>query len=136
MGSQQRSLIVLAIIASMIAILVGIKLYKTAEADANQKALTNDLLFIARRAQEYYYRIEFLSGGDHSFAGLNGTDGVTRLFGSSKNENGTFQIINSGNGQMLIIQAIGSHDSDGDGENLTIQVTVYPDSLYTKVLNL
>jgi len=135
MGNQQKSLVALAVISTAIAILVGIKIYKSAEADANQKALTNDLLYIARRAQEYYYRIEFLCGGGHSFKGLNDTDGVKKLFGTSENENGTFQIINSENEQMLIIQALGNHDSDGDEENLTMQVIVYPDSLHTKVLN-
>lgn len=134
MGNQQKSLMALAIISTAIAILVGIKIYKSAEADVSQRALTNDLLYIARRAQEYYYRIEFFGGGGHSFKGLNEADGVKKLYGSSKNENGTFQIINSGNDQMLIIQAVGTHDSDGDGENLTIQVIAYPDSLNVKVL--
>lgn len=135
MGNQQKSFIALAAISTAIAILVGMELYKSAEADANQKALTNDLLYIARSAQEYYYRIEFFGGGGHSFKGLNDTNGVKILFGSSKNENGTFRIINSTSDQMLIVQGLGNHDSDGDGEKLTIQVIVYPDSLHTKVLN-
>ena len=135
MGNQQKSLIALAVIGTAIAILVGMKIYKSAEADANQKALTNDLLYIARTAQEYYYRIEFFGGGGHWFKGLNEVDGIAKLFGTSKNVNGTFQVINSGNNQMLIVQGLGNHDSDGDGEKLTIQVIVYPDSLHTKVVN-
>ena len=115
MGTQQKLFILLALIISTISIVVGFKIFKSAETHSKQKALANNLLFIARKSQEYYRNIRFLGGGGRSFKGLNKANGVKKLFGKTKNENGTFQIMKSRNDQQLIIRAVGTFDGDGDG---------------------
>lgn len=136
MGYQQKLLLVscLAIIGA--GILVGIQKFHSEAVEANLNALIIDALHIASKAQAYYYKPKYLNGGGRSFAGLiSDKHGIEKLFGSPENVDGTFQILPSNDDQSLIIQATGNYDSDEDGQNLTVQLLVFPDNTKTTVIN-
>jgi len=136
MGHQQKLLLVSSLFLVGVGIIVGVHKYYSAEAETNMNAIMVDVLHIANRAQSYYFKPKYLNGGGRSFAGLTeDQQSLKRLFGASENENGTYQFLPSNNDQTIIIQAIGKHDTDDDGENFTVQVKVYPDSTQTFVLN-
>lgn len=134
MGLQQKLLYVSGLIAVGVAILLGIQKFQSSSAEANLHALTLDLLTIATKAQQYYYKPEYLEGGGRSFAGIT-TDnkGLEKLLAEPQNINGSFQIINS-NDQTLTIEAIGKYDYDEDGKNLTIHMKIFADSVQTKII--
>ncbi|MDZ7401006.1 MAG: hypothetical protein ONB37_12660 [candidate division KSB1 bacterium] len=125
----------LGLLAVGAAILVGIEKFNSAHQEASQHALTLDLLSIAAKAQAYYHTLKFLGGTPYPFSDLTKeADGLKKLGIAADNENGHFQII-SANDHLVIIQAIGKDDYDGDGQKLTIQMKVYPDSVQTAVIN-
>ncbi|HEX9973832.1 MAG TPA: hypothetical protein VGD14_17315 [bacterium] len=135
MGYQQKLLYISGIVAVGVAILVGIQKFESASAEANLHALTLDLLTIATKAQQYYYKPEFLEGGGLSFAEITVDNrGLEKLLVEPQNINGSFQIIKSED-QSLTIQATGTGDYDGDGKNLTIQMTVFADNVQTMVIS-
>lgn len=135
MGQQQLLLYTLGLLVVGVAILVGIQKFSASHQDASIEALKLDLLTIAAKAQLYYRTPKSLDGGDHSFSGLTThPDGLKKLGIALENENGSFKII-SGNDDVLIIQAIGKDDYDGDGTNLTIEIKVFSDSVATSVVN-
>ena len=135
MGYQQKLLYISGIVAVGVAILVGIQKFESASAEANLHALTLDLLTIATKAQQYYYKPEFLEGGGLSFAEITADSrGLEKLLVESQNLNGSFQMIKSED-QSLTIQATGTSDYDGDGKNLTIQMTVFADNVQTMVIS-
>ncbi len=135
MVQQQTLLYTLGLIVVGAAILVGIQKFTASHQEASIEALRLDLSMIAAKAQLYCHTPRILNGGDHSFSSLaNHPDGLKKLFISSETENGCFKII-SGNDDCLIIQAIGKDDYDEDGTYLTVEATVYADSLQTKVIN-
>lgn len=136
MAYQQKLLLISCLFISGIGILAGIREFHSSSADANLNALTNDLLYIASEAQKYYHKPKNLMGGGHSFAGLQaGEKDLRKLLVESQNENGTFEIIPSENDRCLTIRAIGKDDNDGDGQKLTIEITIYPDSVQTKIIS-
>lgn len=135
MGQQQVLLYTLGLLVVGAAILVGIEKFNSERQEASQHALMLDLLSIAARAQVYYHAPKFMGGTLHSFAGLSGEhEGLRKLGFAPENENGQFQII-SANDQLLILQAMGKDDFDGDGQLLTIEMKVYPDSTQSKVIS-
>ena len=135
MGYQQKLLYISGLVAVGVAILVGIQKYESSSAEANLHALTLDLLTIATKAQQYYYKPEFLEGGGRSFSGISADNkGLEKLLTEPQNINGDFQIIKADD-QSLTIQATGTGDYDEDGKNLTIQMRVFADSVQTKVIN-
>ncbi len=135
MGHQQKLLFISGIIAMGIAIAIGIRKFESSSAEANLHALTIDLLTIANKAQQYYQRPKFLEGGGHSFAGIPADDsGLKILMVDRQNLNGRFEIVKVED-QCLTLEAIGTHDFDGDGKNLTICMFVFPDSVHTTILN-
>ena len=72
MGQQQLLLIILGVIVVGIAVAVGITMFNDSATSANRDAVTNDLINLASRAQQYYRRPTALGGGGGSFAGLSG----------------------------------------------------------------
>ena len=136
MGYHQKVLLVSSLFIVGVGILLGIQKYHSATAEANMNALLLDLIHISSKAQAYYFKPGYLNGGGRSFAGLTAdSQGMMKLFGTSENENGTFQIIRTRTDQNVIIQGIGKYDTDEDGQNLTIQSLVFPDSTKTMVIN-
>lgn len=135
MAYQQKLLYISSLIALGAAILVGIQKFESSSRDANIDALTLDLMNIATRLQANYFTPQCLAGGDHSFSGIGiDSSALERFFIKPNNINGSFNII-SVDDKMLVIQAIGKEDYDGDGQNLTIEMKVFADSLETVVVN-
>jgi hypothetical protein len=135
MAYQQKLLYIASLIVVGTAILVGIQKFKSTSRDANINALILDLLDIATRIQANYFTLECLAGGDHSFSGIEiDSSGLQQFFIKPNNINGTFKIV-SADDKVLVIQAIGKEDYDGDGQNLTVEMKVYADSVETMVVN-
>ena len=70
MGQQQLLLIILGVIVVGIAVAVGITMFTDNAVNANRDAVTNDLVNLAARAQQFYRRPTALGGGGNSFIGL------------------------------------------------------------------
>lgn len=135
MGQQQLLLYALGLLVIGAAIFVGIQKFTASHQDASIEVLKLDLLTIAAKAQLYCRTPKSLDGGGHSFSGLTiHPDGLKKLFVALENENGCFKIM-SGNNEFLIIQATGKDDYDGDGQNLTVEIKVYADSVEMNVVN-
>ncbi len=135
MAYQQKLFHIAGLIVVGAAILAGIQKFKSASMDANINALTLDLMNIAMKLQANYFKPKCLAGGDHSFSGI-ATDstGLQRFFIKPNNINGSFKI-ESANDEVLVIQAIGKEDYDGDGKHLTVEMKVFADSVETAVVN-
>lgn len=135
MGYQQKLLYISGLLVIGVAILVGIQKFKSTSMAANLDALKLDLLEIAAKAQGYYAMPKCLEGGGRSFSGLaTDPESFKKLFVKPQNANGTFKIV-SVTDNLLVIQATGLDDHDDDGQNLTVEVKVYPDSVQTLVIN-
>ncbi len=69
MGQQQFLLIVLTVVLVALMIAVGIWLFTDQASASNRDAISNDLVNIASKAQEYFRRPSMLGGGGGSFRG-------------------------------------------------------------------
>lgn len=135
MGHQQKLLYVSGIIAVTVAILAGLQKFRSESSDAEIRHLKLDLLTIAAKAQAYYHKSASLQGGNNSFSGLTAdAAGLKRLLASAENQNGTFSILQVAP-QQILLQAIGKDDYDSDGQNMTVQMIVFPDSTQTTVIS-
>ncbi len=136
MGQQQLLLILFSVIISGLAIVFGITMFSASAASANLEAVTNELIVLASRAQQYYLKPVSLGGGGNSFSGLSADgSGIAKLTKSASNENGTFSVSTAGNATSVTLQGVGKNDGDGDGTNCTVQVTVFNDSLTTAIVS-
>lgn len=115
MGSQQLLLIVLTMILVGIALALAITLFQANAIEASRNALTDDLLYFAMRARDYYWRPFTLGGGNRSFLGIT----FNRLSNMSANENGRYFISSVSQHEMVIV-GIGKVTVGGD----TTQVQV------------
>lgn len=97
MGQQQLLLIILGVIIVGIAVAVGITMFQDNAVSANKDAVTNDLVQLAAKAQQYYRKPASLGGGGNSFAALTGTTGLALLVSTafSDNDNGVYSITGS-----------------------------------------
>jgi Tfp pilus assembly protein PilE len=136
MGQQQLLLIVLSVIIVGIAVVVGINMFSASAASSNLEAVSNDLLNLSSRAQQYYVKPSGLGGGGNAFTGLSAdAAGLAKLTPKATNDNGTYSISTAGNATSVTIQGVGNQDGDGDGTNCTIQIQVFSDSLATTIVN-
>ena len=129
MGQQQLLLLILAAIIVGIAIVMGINMFGENAVQANQDAVTQDVLTIASRAQGWYRRPAQMGGGGRSFTGLDWGD----INFAGTNDNGSYAIssIVAGANGSFVVTGTGTEDGDSDNEPLEVQVTVYPDSVGT-----
>jgi hypothetical protein len=137
MGQQQLLLIILGVIVVGIAVVVGITMFQDNAISANRDAVTNDLINLGARAQQFYRRPTSLGGGQNSFD-LLGTDmsklvnGVASGSDTWTNPNGTYTLV-SGAGDEAVITGEGTEKSAGSPVKVTC--TVKPDSINTVVNN-
>ncbi|UCE04738.1 MAG: hypothetical protein JSW07_14065 [bacterium] len=137
MGHKQKVILVCSMFVISYAILTGIRQFISSSTNADLDTLTFDLLYIANKAQQYYNKPRFLSGGGHSFTGLTADQaGIRKLIVKPHNENGTFKIVMPGDNQSLTILGIGKYDNDGDVQNMTIEMIVYSNSVKTTIISL
>lgn len=129
MGQQQLLLIILGVIVVGIAVAVGITMFQDNAVSANRDAVTNDLVNLASRAQQYYRRPTALSGGGNSFVGLTAdAAGLAKLTSKSSNANGNYSIQTAGTATSVVIRGIGK-EKGTDGTNpLNMSMYVFSDS--------
>jgi hypothetical protein len=85
-------MIIVAVILVGVAIAVGITLFQANVIESSRNALIEDLLFLAGKARDYYFRPLSLNGGNKSFTGLTT---IRMLTVRPENENGRYFIVGS-----------------------------------------
>ena len=130
MGQQQLLLIILGVIVVGIAVAVGITMFKDNAVSANRDAVTNDLVNLAARAQQYYRRPTALGGGQGSFSGITADISGLRILTSipnGTNANGTYSIISSSVSSM-VIQGTGTETGNDGTTPVKVVMDVWADS--------
>jgi Tfp pilus assembly protein PilE len=124
MGQQQLLLIILGVIVVGIAVAVGITMFTDNAISANRDAVTNDLVNLAARAQQFYRRPTALGGGGNNFTGLTAdAAGLRKLTNRATNANGTYSITSAGAATGVVLQGIGTEMVDGTNY-VTMQIFV------------
>ena len=77
MGQQQLLLIVLGVIIVGIAVVVGINLFNANAEEANKDGIVSDATNLGAMAQQHYKKPGSMGGGNNSFDGSVGTNGVS-----------------------------------------------------------
>src|SRR5512142_13699 len=98
MGQQQLLLIILGVIVVGIAVAVGITMFADSAISSNRDAVSNDLVNLAARAQQYYRRPKALGGGGNEFTGLT----IEKLTNKPSNANGTYTVTSVAAGEVVI----------------------------------
>jgi len=119
MGQQQLLLIILGVIVVGIAVAVGITMFTDNALNANRDAVTNDLVNLSARAQQFYRRPTALGGGGNSFVGLT----LANLTNRPTNANGTYRISTPGSATGLVIEGVGT-ESITAGNFVTMEIHV------------
>ena len=139
MGQQQLLLIILGVIVVGIAVAVGITMFKDNAVSSNRDAITNDLVNLAARAQQYYRRPAALGGGQGAFdaskggVGLSNISQLTSMKGGS-NANGSYTLTGVSATSLQII-ATGT-ETGNDGSNpVKVTMNVWADSAKATVNN-
>ena len=134
MGQQQLLLIILGVIVVGIAVAVGITMFSDSATNANRDALTNDLVNLASRAQQFYRRPTALGGGGNSFALITkDAAGLARLTNNSKNGNGLYSIATAGTGgtgtsAAVEIEGVGNETGIDGANPVKMHVKVFASS--------
>ncbi|MBW7889065.1 MAG: hypothetical protein H3C35_12030 [Bacteroidetes bacterium] len=126
MGQQQLLLIILGVIIVGIAVAVGITMFQDNAVSANRDAVTNDLVQLAAKAQQFYRKPQALGGGGNSFIKLTAdTAGISLLVSPAffNNDNGYYQILTAGTAGAVVFQGTGK-TALADGSFPTYQCTV------------
>ena len=124
MGQQQLLLIILGVIVVGIAVAVGITMFTDNAISANRDAVTNDLVNLAARAQQFYRRPTALGGGGNSFVGLTAdAAGLRKLTNRETNANGQYSITTAGTATAVVLQGVGTEVASGTNY-VTMQIFV------------
>jgi Tfp pilus assembly protein PilE len=131
MGQQQLLLIILGVIVVGIAVAVGITMFSDSATNSNRDALTNDLVNLASRAQQYYRRPTSLGGGGNSFADLTATTaGIALLTNKPVNGNGSFYIKTAGAGTgtaaVVELEGLGNEIGSDGSTPVLMHIKVFP----------
>jgi Tfp pilus assembly protein PilE len=129
MGQQQLLLIILGVIVVGIAVAVGITMFSDSAISANRDAVTNDLVNMASRAQQYYRRPTSLGGGGNTFTTLTALGQITN---ATSNANGSYTLT-TGTSTLVTIDGYGT-ELNGTGV-VHVQVLVYPSRDSVVVMN-
>jgi uncharacterized protein (UPF0333 family) len=124
MGQQQLLLLVLAVIIVGIAIVVGITMFRAQSASSNLDAVTNDLMDLASRAQQFYIRPVSMGGGGGVFNAAGNTISIDNLTTSPINDNGTYAL---GTINVSDVEITGEGKQDGDNDGTLCHATVTVD---------
>jgi Tfp pilus assembly protein PilE len=130
MGQQQLLLIILGVIVVGIAVAVGITMFQDNAISANRDAVTNDLVNLAARAQQFYRRPTALGGGQGSYATVTLAD----LTSKPSNANGTYSQV-SNTATQVILRGIGVEDGNDGATPVQVDMTVFADSMSVTVVN-
>ena len=140
MGQQQLLLIILGVIVVGIAVAVGITMFSDSATNANRDAITNDLVNLASRAQQFYRRPTSLGGGGNSFVGLTAdAAGLRKLTNKASNGNGVYSISSAGAGtgtaSIVEIEGVGNETGTNGTAPVKVHVKVFPSTDSVWVLN-
>ena len=130
MGQQQLLLIILGVIVVGIAVAVGITMFIDNAVSSNRDAITNDLVSLAARAQQYFRRPRALGGGQGSFSGLTSDiSGLRKLTSlpNGQNANGSYSI-SASSVSSLSIQGLGVEIGDDGSTPVKLVMVVWADS--------
>lgn len=128
MGQQQLLLIILGVIVVGIAVAVGITMFTDNAVSANKDAVTNDLVNLASRAQQFYRRPTALGGGQGSYVLITAdAAGLARLTSKAINANGTYSVLTAGTATAVVLHGQGT-EKGTNGALLSIDMTVLADS--------
>jgi Tfp pilus assembly protein PilE len=130
MGQQQLLLIILGVIVVGIAVAVGITMFSDSAISANRDALTNDLVNLASRAQQFYRRPVSLGGGGNSFNLITAdVAGLRRLTNKATNANGTYSVVaaGSGTGTAATVELLGVGTEINGSALVSVRVKVWAD---------
>jgi Tfp pilus assembly protein PilE len=134
MGQQQLLLIILGVIVVGIAVAVGITMFTDNAVNANRDAVTNDLVNLAARAQQFYRRPTALGGGGNSFVGLTAdAAGLRKLTNRGTNANGTYTIKTAGTATGVVLGGVGTEYADGTNK-VTMEMHVFNDKADSVVI--
>ncbi len=130
MGQQQLLLIILGVIIVGIAVAVGITMFQDNAISANKDAVTNDLVQLAAKAQQYYRKPVALGGGGNTFTAGSpaltaNAAGLAMLVSTtfSDNDNGKYQLTTV-NAQSVVFTGTGkTQDAAGQYNQVTMTVT-------------
>jgi Tfp pilus assembly protein PilE len=131
MGQQQLLLIILGVIVVGIAVAVGITMFNDSATSSNRDALTNDLINLASRAQQYYRRPIALGGGGGTFATVLMRHLTKTSTTTAANGNGTFSM-GTPTATSVILTGTGM-EKGANGSAVSVEMTVWADS--AKVTN-
>ena len=129
MGQQQLLLIILGVIVVGIAVAVGITMFTDNAISANRDAVTNDLVNLASRAQQYYRRPASMGGGEGSFTGLT----FDRLSSKPSNSNGRYLINGAVAAAQVTLRGVGREKVNAT-DTVTVDMRVTPDSAIATVV--
>ncbi len=107
-----------------IAVAVGITMFQDNAISANRDAVTNDLVNLSARAQQYYRRPTALGGGQGAVTGMT----LSTLTTKPINANGTYALTSVA-AQQIVLDGTGTEDGD-DGNFISVTMTVLSDSSY------
>lgn len=131
MGQQQLLLIILGVIVVGIAVAVGITMFNDSAVSANRDAVTNDLINLASRAQQYYRRPTALGGGGGNFSNLTSASGMKLLAKTNSstmvNGNGTYSIDTEGS-TLIELKGEGTETGNDGTSKVTVIMQVWADS--------
>ena len=119
MGSQQLLLIVLSMVLVGISLVVAITLFQANAIEASRNALTDDLLYFASRARDFYWRPSTLGGGNRSFIGITSFNKISRM---SVNANGRYFIVGSPTKDEIVLGGIGKIEVGDDTTEVQVVV--------------
>lgn len=127
MGQQQLLLIILGVIIVGIAVAVGITMFQDNAVSANRDAVTNDLVTLATKAQQYFRKPSALGGGGNSYVTLTGDAAGIAILASTaftNNDNGTYTISTAGTATTVVFTGVGKTAlADGSMPTYTCSVT-------------
>ncbi len=126
MGQQQLLLLVLSAIIVGVSIMIGINMFSSSAAQANQDAVLQDCMNIASRAQEWWRKPIAMGGGGRTFTGGTGVT-LAKLNIDSVNANVSSPFNLTVAPQLLTIVGTGV-------EGMIVTVIVDPDSIVSTTI--
>ncbi|MCP4723537.1 MAG: hypothetical protein GY863_00800 [bacterium] len=99
-------------------------MFSEGAAQSNFDAVLADIQRYASNAQQFYMKPSSLGGGGMSFSALTFPNGAAVI----SNTNGSYTLTNLAVGSFDIT-GVGTQDGDSDGTNITVTLSVYPDSV-------
>lgn len=130
MGQQQLLLIILGVIVVGIAVAVGITMFQDNAVSANRDAVTNDLVNLSSRAQQYYRRPTALGGGGNSFVGVT----YAKLSSKPTNANGAYSAAGP-SATQVVLTGVGIEKGNDNTLPINMTMTVLADSSYITIGN-